>query len=509
MDAQNQIFNRTLPLSQFDIANRTAKAVGWLALARISTKLIDFCLLIILGRVLSPADFGLVALAMTLIVMLELIADLPVGQVLVRMEEPRPEHYDTAFTLSLIRAMALGLVYVALAWPFAWVYHDTRLAPIICVLSLAPMARGLASPRLAAYARVIDFRRDSFSDLFGKVASLICAGGLALIHPSYWAITAGTLAYYAVYSATSYILAPYRPRLSLKHWREFYRFLGWTTAAQFIGALLWQSDKLVLGQFVPSSGVGQFSMGNDLATLPARILIAPLSIALLPAFSLIKHDLGRLRASYLKTLRTITAVGVPILVALCLVAKPATAIMLGPKWTVAAFVLEVMSIALIPAMFVAGMGPLAMALDQTHLLFRRNVLELFVKVPLITLGAFYGALEGLLFATGLSAALISIMSMSFVRHSVGLSIMAQIAAPWRTYLSLLPMCAVLILTQEWSTGSGTGQILGLLASLVLAGLVYLGAAAWIWAATGRIDGFEDLVMTAMKRLMRRSRRAIA
>ena len=118
-------------MSQFDIANRTAKAVGWLALARISTKLIDFCLLIILGRVLSPADFGLVALAMTLIVMLELIADLPVGQVLVRMEEPRPEHYDTAFTLSLIRAVALGLVYVALAWPFAWVYHDARLATII------------------------------------------------------------------------------------------------------------------------------------------------------------------------------------------------------------------------------------------------------------------------------------------------------------------------------------------------------------------------------------------
>ena len=496
-------------MNHVSITHRTAQAVGWLTLARVSAKVTDFCLLILFGRVLTPADFGLVALAMTLIVMLELIAELPVGQVLVRMHEPGPEHYDTAFTLSLIRAAALGMLYVALAWPFAWFYRDARLAPIICVLSLAPMVRGLASPRLAHYARVIDFRRDFFSDLSGKFGALLCAGSLALLHPSYWAIAVGTLTYYVVYSATSYVLAPYRPRLTLQHTGEFYRFLGWTTAAQFVGALLWQSDKLVLGQFVPSSGVGQFSMGSDLAALPARILLSPLSVALLPAFSIIKDDLVRLRASYMKTVRTITAIGIPILVALCFVAKPATFIMLGPNWSVAAFGLQVLSIAFIPSMFVAGMSPLAMALDQTHLLFRRGLYELIMKLPLITLGAFYGGLEGMLFATGLSAAVAGFMSMSFVRLCIGLPIMAQLAAPWRTYLSLLPMCAVLIMTREWATGSGAGLLFGLATSVILAGIAYFSMATALWATTGRIDGFEDLVITAAKRVTRRSGRAVA
>ena len=496
-------------MNHVSVTHRTAKAVGWLTLARVSAKVIDFCLLIVFGRVLTPADFGLVALAMTLIVMLELIADLPVGQVLIRLHEPRPEHYDTAFTLSLIRAAMLGVLYVALAWPFAWFYGDARLAPIICVLSLAPMVRGLVSPRLASYARVIDFRREFLSDLTGKIGSLLCAGSLALLHPSYWAIIVGTLAYYFFFSATSYILAPYRPRLTLKYVGEFYRFLGWTTAAQFVGALLWQSDKLVLGRFVPSSGVGQFSMGSDLAALPGRILIAPLAFALLPAFSIIKTDLGRLRSSYMKTVRTITAIGVPLLVALCFVAKPATSIMLGPNWAVAAFGLQVLSISFIPSMFVAGMSPLAMALDQTHLLFRRSLYELCIKLPLIALGAFYGGLEGLLFASGLSAAVTGFMSMSFVRLSVGLPIMSQLAAPWRTYLSLLPMCAVLIMTREWAAGSGAAQLFGLSTSLILAGIAYFSTAASLWATTGRIEGFEDLVMTAAKRLTRRSRRAVA
>ena len=496
-------------LNHLNITNRTAQAVGWLVFARMSAKAIDFCLLIIFGRVLSPADFGLVALAMTLIVMLELIADLPVGQVLVRMHEPQPDHYDTAFTLSLSRALMLGATYIALAWPFAGFYRDPRLAPLICVLSLAPVARSFISPRLAQYARALDFRRDSLADLSGKVSSLICAGGFALLHPSYWAIAVGTLTYYVVNSVTSYILAPYRPRLTLARMSDFYYFLGWTTAAQIVSALLWQSDKLVLGRFVAASGVGQFSMSSDLASLPTRIIIAPLSAVLLPAFSLVKNDPGRLRSSYLKILRTVTAIGIPILIALCCVARPATTIMLGSNWSFTAFGLQILSISLVPSMFVTGMGPLAMALDQTHLLFKRNLYELFIKLPLITIGALYGGLQGLLFATGFSAAVIGFMSMSFVRLAIGLPIMAQLAAPWRTYVSLLPMCAVLISTREWTDGSGAGQVFGLLASLILAGTVYLSVAASLWATTGRVDGFEALVIEITKRLTRTLGRAVA
>ena len=109
----------------------------------------------------------------------------------------------------------------------------------------------------------------------------------------------------------------------------------------------------------------------------------------------------------------------------------------------------------------------------------------------------------------MSAALISFMSMSFVRLAIRLPIMTQIAAPWRTYFSLLPMCAVLMMTREWTAGTGATQIFGFLASLVLAGLVYFGAATWIWATTGRVDGFEDLVMSTLKRLTQKSRRAVA
>jgi O-antigen/teichoic acid export membrane protein len=184
------------PLNNTQITRRTAQAVGWLAFSRLAAKGLDFCLLLILGRALLPADFGLVALAMTLVVMLDAISELPIGQAIVTMRNPSEEHYDTAFTLAMIRAIVLGSACTLLAWPFARFYNDQRLIGLIVVLSVAFMSRGLISPKLAQFARTLDFRRNFIIDFAGKLASLIFAGYFALAYRSYWAIATGTVTYW-------------------------------------------------------------------------------------------------------------------------------------------------------------------------------------------------------------------------------------------------------------------------------------------------------------------------
>jgi O-antigen/teichoic acid export membrane protein len=482
------------------ITKRTAYAVAWLVVARLAAKIIDFCLMLILGRVLTPADFGLVALAMTLVTMLDAISELPVMQAIVRMSGPTPEHYDTAFTLALLRSILLAAFCFAMAWPFARFYNDPRLVGLIVLLSLAFVARGLNSPGLAHFARSIDFRRDFVIDFIGKITSLICAGSFALLYHSYWAIAAATVAYSLTTATTSYMVAPYRPRLTLKHANTFSRFLGWTTAAQVINAVSWQSERLVLGRFVAASEVGQFSMGSDLANLPARILIAPLLVALLPAFFLIREEPERLKASYFRVLRTITAVGIPILVFLCIVAHPATVLLLGAKWAEAAYGLQILSIATIPAMFVAMINPLAMALDKTHLFFRRNLFELCIKLPLIAIGAVYGGLNGFLYALAASAVITNLMSMNFVRSIIGITIAQQLAAPWRVYVSLVPACALLIFLQSWIEGSMPWQFFSLFFSLVAAGSIYIASDMALWALSNRPDGLESMLVGTLRRI---------
>ena len=158
--------------------------------ARLVSRVIDLATMLILAHILLPKDFGLVAIAMSVIYIIEAALELPVSQALVRLQAIEPAHYDTAFTLSLLRGLALGLIVCAVSWPFAKFYSDLRLLPLVCLLSIAPAARGLVSPRLADFSRDLDFSPDFTMEIFGKVAACLIAIIFGLTTRSYWAIAA-------------------------------------------------------------------------------------------------------------------------------------------------------------------------------------------------------------------------------------------------------------------------------------------------------------------------------
>jgi O-antigen/teichoic acid export membrane protein len=203
------------------LGHRIAVGGSWLVGARLLSRAIDVGAMLILAHMLSPKDFGLVAIAMTIIYVVEAALELPVSQALVSLQSINQAHYDTAFTLSLLRGLVLGLIVCLFSWPFARFYGDARLLPLVCVLCLAPIARGLVSPRLADFTIKLQFVPDFSMEIVGKLAAFLIAVILAVTTKSYWAIAAGTVVAPMAGTITSYIFAPYRPRLSLSAWSSF------------------------------------------------------------------------------------------------------------------------------------------------------------------------------------------------------------------------------------------------------------------------------------------------
>ncbi len=485
------------------VAERTTQGAAWLIGSRLIARGIDFVLLLVLGRLLGPADFGVVAIAMTLIAIVEAILELPLLQSLIRIPHVTQEHFDTAFTLGLIRGLVLALVLGVLAWPFARFYHDGRLFPLICVLSLAPAVRGVISPTMAIYARDISFHRDFLLEISAKLVSFAVAATLAFLTGSYWALVASTVMTPVSTMLISYRIAPYRPRLSLSEWHAFAAFLGWSSAAQAILAINWQCDKFLISRLTSRNLLGQFSMANDLSVLPVQALVVPLLRPLTAAFALVRDDEERLRAAYMRTSNALLLVGTPLMLGLSALSGPAVRLMLGDKWTVAAPILQWLALATIPTMFVTPLGALAMALNRTNIFFRQAIIEFCAKIPLVVTGALLLGIPGVVLARLLSSLVMGRVAMGLVRELCGLTISRQCLGPWRTLLSGALMYGGLALLHPWIAVSSNSLGLSIeLAAFALVGLlIYSASLAALWLLSGRPDSIEAACVRVALRLL--------
>jgi lipopolysaccharide exporter len=119
------------------VSRQMATGAAWMVLFKVVDRCIGLVSTVVLARVLVPADFGLIALATSVIAMLEVIGAFGFDTALVQRSGARREHFDTVWTLNVLLGLAIGMVVVGFAWPTAWLYGDqvpriTRILPSVC-----------------------------------------------------------------------------------------------------------------------------------------------------------------------------------------------------------------------------------------------------------------------------------------------------------------------------------------------------------------------------------------
>jgi O-antigen/teichoic acid export membrane protein len=481
--------------SERSVAVRTISGSAWLTAARLTARAVDFVSLLTLARFLLPTDFGLVAVALTLVQIVEAVLEIPVGQVLVRSEAITRDLLDTAFTISLLRGLLLAAAVGICAEPFSFFYHDSRLVWLLLVLSIAPVARGLASPAMVRFAKKIDFRRDLIIEFSAKIVAMACSVTLAVTTRSYWAIAAGTVAGPLAMMSLSYAFAPHRPRLTLSHWSSFAHFVGWSTASQLVTALNWQIDRLLLGRFVSKTELGAFSLAGDLAAIPEQALVSPISRSLLAAFAAVGQERDRLADAYSRAATAMLTIGLPVMLGLSLLAEPAVRLALGPKWQMSVPMLQWLALTLIAPLFTSPLKSLAMAVGRTDVFLRRNVLELSLTVPVVAAGAYWYGVGGVIAARMAISVVMALVATLLVRQLIQLPIRRQLAGPWRAACAGAGMTIVLLAARNVLHGfDGLRLAIGLAACGGIGVATYSIVLLLLWRLDGRPNGVETTLL---------------
>ena len=451
---------------------KTILGAGWTVSSRLAGRLIDFCTVLILARSLAPADFGLTALAMTMISVLDIVLEIPLIQALTRLKSIEKLHLDTAFTIGLLRGLLLTIVVLAAAWPFSVIFHDGRLTALVAVLSFGPMSRSLYSPGMVYFMRQMSFRPIFIAELGGKSVAAAMAITVVYAGGGYWAIATSSVLSSAATVVISYILAPYRPGFSLSKISDFSTYLGWFSSSQVISALSWQFDRILLGYFVTKSALGQYSMAGDLAVLPTQSLIGPAMQPVMAAFSRINDDPTRLANAYLKASRLTMMIAMPVCVGMSLTSDLIINVLLGPKWTEAADYLRWLALATMLTAYSQPLYSLALAISQPNVLFRLQFIELILKVSLISLGLAFFSLHGAVAARGMISLVMFALALTTATTLAGISARSEASSLIKTGVACLIMTILVLLFRDQSAGH-LNSVLELILSSGLGATVYV------------------------------------
>lgn len=487
------------------VGGRVVAGASLSLLGTLGARVLGIVAVAVLGRVLSPHDFGVMALAMIFVGLSEAVMSRQFDLACIRTRNITDHHYNTAFTLSVLwGAIAAGLIF-ALATPIATLMQEPEVGPMLHFLALVPLLDGLRNPYFVRFERSLNFLPEVAMTFFSKTAQITTAIALALIWRDYWAMAVGLVVFTTMRMLATYGLARRMPGLSLRHAGAFLRFGGWLSGTGLVGFIMQRSDTVLISARLGTSTLGLYNLGYEITQMVTNYLAQPLMRIVYPGLAEVSGSRTRLCAAYYKAQATLMGILLPIGVGAALTAPEVIVLFIGHKWLAAAPVLQILLPVTALSCLVYIIQAVLMVDGNTRAMFMRNLTVAVVQIPLVwtglVLGGFVGGVAAragaILFHTGLS--------LSIAARSTGDPWYQTLIAIWRSFVSVGVMVVGVSLV-SWITTPATTewQALWLLALKAgVGGTLYVGTHTVLWLASARPEGVETLVIRLLQAILRR------
>lgn len=303
----------------------------------------------VLARLLSPADFGVVAIANIVVAFVWMVARLGFGQALVQRRELTPAHIRVAFTVSLLSGVLLAVLVALLAPAAAVFFHNPSVTGVLRALSLSfPLANlGLVAESLLV--RELAFKKLFWATMVTYTFGYALAGvSLAALGLGVWALVAGALATSLLYSVAVVVLRPHpkRPSLAGQELGDLTRFGGGITLTLLLKYAANNGDHLVVGRWLGAAALGMYQQAFNLLILFARFLGDILERVLFATASRIQEQTDRMSRGYCRALGLVNLVLLPISAVMIILAPEIVRVYLGSKWQEAVLPAQILLIGL-------------------------------------------------------------------------------------------------------------------------------------------------------------------
>lgn len=301
--------------------------------------------LAILARLLTPLDFGLLAIASLAIDVLMRLSNFGMTIALVQLEDASPEHYDAAWTLEVLRGMIIALIIFMGAPLIADYLREPSVTNILRTLAIRPVLDASASIMIARFNRELDFRALVFLQLpkalTNTILSILMAREFGV-----WALVIGTLAGSLVFVIQSYFVAPHRPRLIFRvdAVRPLVLFGRWVLLTSIVVMLSQTMLRVVISRQLGAAELGLYYLATSLAFMPTDIANQIVGAVAFPFYSRLQKDPQEVTNAFRSILVSVAVLLLPISILMIAIAPTLVNDVFGPNWNGTVRIIQVLLI---------------------------------------------------------------------------------------------------------------------------------------------------------------------
>ncbi|MGL6338923.1 MAG: lipopolysaccharide biosynthesis protein [Waterburya sp.] len=369
---------------------------------------------VVLARLLSPEDYGLIGMATVIVGFVQLFKDLGLSAATVQKVEINHQQVSTLFWINLVVSWIIALVVVGLAPVVAWFYNEPRLSGITLALAINFVFGGLTVQHQALLQRQMRFKSLAKIDIVSMSVGVIAAIVAAWYGLGYWALVVMQIATVITNALAVWLICSWRPGFPSKDSaiKSMLAFGGNLTGFRLVNYFSRNLDNLLIGRYWGSQQLGLYAKAYQLVLLPIEQINSPVNSVALPTLSSLQSEPEKYRKYYYKAILLITTLGMPIVGFMFASADKVILLMLGEQWLGVVPIFQFLMPAAFIGTFNVAAGWVYQSLGRTDRQFRIGMVMATTDILLFSLSLRWGAI-GVAAAYGLSRPFLMVISIVY------------------------------------------------------------------------------------------------
>jgi teichuronic acid exporter len=445
---------------------------------------VQFVVAVILARLLSPEEFGTIALLYLFTGVASVFIDGGFSSALVHKQDASLIDESTVFWINLAMGALAALGLWSLAPWIAEFFEYPILAPLTNVLAISLAVNALGSIHLVLFSKRLDLKRPMFVSAVASIISGATAIALAMNDFGIWALAWQTIVASVMSTLLLWFVSPWRPRLvfSIAAASGMFRFGSYLMLSGLLDITYNRIYSLLIGKFYGVRDLAFYNRADNTKQIPVDLLSSALSRVAFPAFSAAAGDVEKLRRGVQSAVRVMMLINLPIMFGLIATAENVIIVLFGEVWRPAAPILEVLCIAgIFWPLHVINLSVLK-AQGHSDLFFRLEIIKKLVGAAFLLAGSFYGVI-GIAWSQAAFGLFGFIINAYYTDRYLEYGVIKQVRDFAGTLITAIAMAA----TVYWIAEACQAKVSVLLAIQVLTGAITFISLAWLVRLSGVVD----------------------